>query len=420
LRQRLAAVPDRTAVLGEVTSKDGRPIDQVVVVVMRGPASATGEDVVEISCHGGLLAPRLVLRRLIEEGARPAEPGEFTRRAFLNHKIDLAQAEAVEEVVRASNEKALAAAVKQLEGGLSERITEIERVLMRELALIEANIDFADEEIEPVDGAELARALETAGRGLEGLLAAHEGGRCLREGLSVVIVGRPNVGKSSLFNRLLGRDRVIVSEIPGTTRDVVDGLVGIGGTVLRVHDTAGVMQPGDRLEEEAVRRTRLAISDADLAVVMVDAREPLTAEDLRILDEVAGTTCVVVANKIDLAGEEMAGALVEGGEAPRISARISALKGWGMSELTGVIAEAARSRMGDLDCEILVNERHALHLRGALEATRRGAASLAEGIPLEFVASDVRSALDSLGEITGRKASAAVLDEIFSRFCIGK
>jgi tRNA modification GTPase len=421
-KQRLASAPDRMAMLGEVTSKDGRPIDQVIVLVMRGPASATGEDVVEITCHGGLLAPRLVLRRLVEEGARPAGPGEFTRQAFLNGKIDLAQAEAVEEVVRASSEKALAAAVRQLEGGLSQRIGGIEDTLIRHLALLEANIDFVEEEIDPVDGVELVKVLEAAARDLEGLLRAHEGGRYLREGLAVVIVGRPNVGKSSLFNRLVGQDRVIVSEIPGTTRDVVDGLVGVDGVVLRIHDTAGVRQPTDGLEGEAVRRTRLAMAEADLAVVMVDARDPLTDEDRRILDEVAGTTSIVVANKVDLdvGGEAHESKPGKGGEVVKIAARISALKGWGISELTGMLAAAARSRIGDLDCEVLVNERHTSHLRVALEATRRGVASIAEGVPLEFVASDVRSALESLGEITGRKASGAVLDEIFSRFCIGK
>ena len=420
-RQSLAAAPDRTAALAELTAQDGRPIDQVVALAMRGPSSATGEDVVELTCHGGLLAPRLILRRLVEEGARPAEPGEFTKRAFLNRKIDLAQAEAVEEVVRASTEKALAVAVRQLGGGLSRRIGELEDALVCQLALIDANIDFVDEEIDPVDGRELGRALEAAARGAEELLGAHEGGRYLREGLRVVIVGRPNVGKSSIFNRLLGQDRVIVSEVAGTTRDVVDGLVGVGGVLLRVQDTAGVRQPKDGLEQEAVRRTRLAIAGADVAVVVVDAREPLNDEDMRVLEEVAGTTAVVVANKTDLATAEAGPSLmVRNGGPVKIAARTSALKGWGISELAGELAEAARSRIGDLNCEVLVNERHAFHLRGALEALRRAMDSQAKDLPLEFVASDVRCALDSLGEITGRKVSGAVLDEIFSRFCIGK
>ena len=297
----LRAAPDRTAALGDVTSKDGRALDQVVALVMRGPASATGEDVVEMTCHGGLVAPRLVLRRLVEEGARPAEPGEFTRRAFLNHKIDLAQAEAVEEVVQGKQRESPPSGGAAARGRPVARGSGSSRTRWSSnWRAIEANIDFVDDEVDPVDGPELAKALEAAAADVKGLLGAHDGGRYLREGLKMVIVGRPNVGKSSLFNRLLGRDRVIVSEIPGTTRDVVDGLVGVDGVVLRVHDTAGVKLPTDGLEEEAVRRTRLAIAEADLAVVMVDARDPLNEEDLGILEEVAGTTSIVVANKMDL------------------------------------------------------------------------------------------------------------------------
>ncbi len=403
---------DRSILFGEVVGGDGVAIDQVLVLVMKGPGSVTGEDVVEITCHGGMLVPRLVLRRVVEEGARPAEPGEFTKRAFLNGKMDLAQAEAVEEIVRASSEKALRVAMRQLKGDLSRELGTLEETLLGWLTLIEANIDFVEEEIDTVDKAALTNALGGVCRRLEDLLAAYEQGKYLKAGLNVVIVGKPNVGKSSLFNRLVGRDRVIVSEIPGTTRDVVDGLVGVDGVVLRLHDTAGVRRAADSIEVEAVRRTRAAISDADIALVVLDASACLSAEDHEILEEVLAKPKVVVANKIDLpvAPEWQHEACL----------KVSALKGWGLPDLFEALAAVAQEKVGDLEYEIVVNERHARCLRGALGAARRGIATLDERLSLEFIASDIRYVLDCLGEVTGRRVASKVLDEIFSRFCIGK
>ena len=260
---------DRTVILGEIVSSDGSPIDQVLVVVMRQPRSLTGEDVVEISCHGGSLAPRLVLRRLLEAGARAAEPGEFTKRAFLNGKIDLAQAEAVAEIVHASSDKALAVAVRQLKGDLSSRCSRIEERLLDSLAALEADIDFVDEAIEPVDRAALDSDLKGVDRELEELEASYEQGRYVKDGIDVTIVGKPNVGKSSLFNRLVGHDRVIVSEVPGTTRDVVDGLVKVNGMILNLHDTAGMRDRAGSIEAEALRRTKQAVDDTDRLIALL-------------------------------------------------------------------------------------------------------------------------------------------------------
>jgi tRNA modification GTPase len=399
-------------------------VDQVLVLVMRGPETATGEDVVEVTCHGGLLVSRLILRRLVEGGARPAGPGEFTKRAFLSGKLDLTQAEAVEEIVRASSEKGLRVAMRQLKGELSRELESLEQGLFGWLARIEAAIDFVEDEIETLDTSGLAQALDAASRRFGDLLAAHARGKYLKEGLDVVIVGKPNVGKSSLFNRLVGWDRVIVSETPGTTRDVVDGLVGVDGVVLRLHDTAGMSPAGDVIEVEAIRRTRQAVTEADIALVVLDASTGLSAEDCGILGELAAKPLVVVANKVDLPAALAPDKLwaevarVAGQVEPGI--QVSALTGTGVSELSERLGSVAREKVGDLGEEIVVNERHAAALREALVATRRAASAVAKGIPLEFLASDVRLALDCLGDVTGRRVTSKVLEEIFSRFCIGK
>lgn len=404
---------DRSVLFGEIVDRDGSPIDQVLLVIMRGPQSLTGEDVVELTCHGGVIAPKLVLRRLIEEGARPADPGEFTKRAFLNGKLDLAQAEAVSEIVHASSEKALNVALRQLKGELSKRLTGIEASLLDWLALVEANIDFVDEEVEGVDTWHLSRGLGEVRSELEGLLATHEQGKYIKDGLDVVIVGKPNVGKSSLFNRLVGGDRVIVSGIPGTTRDVVDGLASVNGLVLKVHDTAGVRDGTGPIEEEAVRRTRAAVEDADLALVVIDVSTPLSVEDYEILEEAGPKAHLVVVNKTDLPAEADLGGLKQ-------PVRISALRGWGLEELLESLREMAHMKIDELTYEIIVGERHAACIRDSLESLSRAIDSIRDDVPLEFIASDIRYTLDCLGGVTGRKVSTRVLDEIFSRFCIGK
>jgi tRNA modification GTPase len=405
---------DRSVLLGEVVRDDGSPIDQVLVVLMRAPRSLTGEDTVEINCHGGNIAPRLVLRRLIEAGARPAVPGEFTKRAFLNGKMDLAQAEAVSEIVHATSEKALKVAIRQLRGELSGTFAKLEQGLLDWLTVMEANIEFGDEEdIAPVDRTQLALDLEGIGAEFEGLLTAYEQGKYVKEGLDVVIVGRANVGKSSIFNRLIGQDRVIVSEVPGTTRDVVDGLVGVNGMMLRLHDTAGTGGPAGPVEAEAERRTGHEISQADIALVVLDTSEPLSGQDFGIITGMKGKPHLIVANKTDLPQK----ANLDGIAGP---IRVSALRDWGMADLLEGLRQAAHLKVGDLEYEIIVSERHAACVSKAYEAVLRARTSLRNGIPLEFTASDIRSALDHLSGVTGRNVGSAVLDEIFSRFCIGK
>jgi tRNA modification GTPase len=411
---RVSEAPDRSVTLGEIVGADGSPIDQVLVIVMRGPHSLTGEDVVEVCCHGGSVAPRLVLRRLVEAGAEPAVAGEFTKRAFLNGKMDLAQAEAVADIVRAGGEHALRSAVRQLRGDLSVRLRRIETALLESLASLEAGIDFPEEEeTAGIDPSGVLEGLGATHREMEALLAAHERGRHISQGLDVAIVGSPNVGKSSLFNRLVGEDRVIVGETPGTTRDVVDGSISLDGVMVHLHDTAGLGPGVGPVEEQAVDRTRRAMTRADLALVVIDASRPLTHEDRELLGSIASKPHLVVANKTDLGPASGVGD--NGG-----AVRISALKDWGIDEVRKMLKEYASGGVAALDSEIVVSERHAGCIRSALGHITRGLEAWQEGLSQEFTATDIRHALEAIGEVTGRKISRSVLDEIFSKFCIGK
>ncbi len=404
---------NRSVLFGEITASDGSLIDEVLLTVMRGPHSVTGEDVIEISCHGGMTAPRLVLRRLLEAGARLAEPGEFTRRAFVNGKIDLVQAEAVCDIVRAANETAHKLALRQLRGGLSEKLRQIESILFDGLVWLEAEIDFPEEELGECDRQNLIQNIDTACNELESLLATEEAGRYIRSGIEVAIVGRPNVGKSSLFNRLIGKDRVIVSPLPGTTRDTVDARLNLNGFCLSLHDTAGLGASNDLIEQEAVRRAQVSLRRCDVALVVIDVSEPLTLADWDILEQAAEKCHVVVVNKIDLPLKADLGRL-------RRPIRVSALKGYGVEDLLEELKRVAREQAGDLDLEIVVSERHATCIRQALDAIERAKGALVGGASPELVAADLRWALEYLGEVTGENVASQLLDEIFARFCIGK
>jgi tRNA modification GTPase len=412
-RERPSESNHKSVLIGEIADPHGNLIDQVMLLVMRSPNSYTGEDLVEITCHGGLAAPRLVLRRLIQEGARPAEPGEFTKRAFLNGKMDLAQAEAVSELVQAKSEKALRVAARQLKGDLSSRVRKAEAALLDQLALIEANIDFPEDEIDSVDRPGVGRELGQIGSGLESLLSSHTKGRFVRDGIDAAIVGKPNVGKSSLFNSLVGHDRVIVSEVPGTTRDVVDATVPVDGLLLNIHDTAGVLEARDSVEIASVERTRAALEESDIVLIVMDAGAPMDPADVDIYRQSSGKRRMIVFNKIDL--EDVDEHL---GEEPQV--RVSALRGWGIEDLLKELRRISEDIVGDLADDIVTNERHALCLGESLEAVERAEQAILDGSPLELIASDLRAALLSLGEITGSNASQNLLDEIFSRFCIGK
>ena len=381
---------------------------------MRAPRSFTREDVVEITCHGGLLPAKLVLDTLLENGARLAAPGEFTRRAFLNGRIDLAQAEAVADLIDSRTELALAAANEQLAGKLSQRINLLRDDLMKILAHLEAHIDFPDEDIAPDTREKLIGRLQAGLVFIDQLLRTANEGRILRRGIRAAIIGRPNVGKSSLLNQLLGHDRAIVSPIPGTTRDTIEETANVRGLPVIFIDTAGLREASDDIELEGIRRSRGALADAELILLMLDASEPLAADDETFLSEFAQKKRLLIRNKIDLP--------VRLQLPPGIEALdVCCLTGKGIEEVKDAIKEKVWA--GEIQAgmwQVMINARHQDALQRARAALERTVAAMRGGLGLELAALDLRIAANAVGEIVGKTTTDDLLDAIFSQFCIGK
>jgi tRNA modification GTPase len=416
----LAEAPSHTAHVGFLLDGAGERVDQVVVTLFRGPHSATGEDVVEVSCHGGAVVPQLVLRCLLDAGARPAAPGEFTQRAFLNGRLDLAQAEAVADLIHAQAGLAHRAALGHLQGRLSDLVGEVRGRLVETTALVELELDFAEEDVAFAGRADLARLLADTDRLLSDLLATGRLGALVRDGVRVVIGGRPNAGKSTLLNALVERDRAIVSETPGTTRDAIEAEREIDGLLFRFVDTAGLRDTADRIEAEGVRRTHQAIGTADALVYVYDATAGLDGGEEAFLERLAAAQPALpvlrVANKTDLMP---AGAATGGAYA--LSAREALGAPALLAPLRRALLEAVASGLADAEASALVvNERHRQHLEKARAAVRRAQAALANGTGGDTLALDLRAALHELGAVTGAVTTEDVLDAIFSRFCIGK
>jgi tRNA modification GTPase len=388
-------------------------VDEVLLTVMRAPRTYTREDVVEINCHGGMVPMRRVLGLALRYGARLAEPGEFTKRAFLNGRIDLLQAEAALDIIRARTEESERLALEQLGGALSARINGLRERLLGACAHLEACIDFPEEEIEPASSEEIKGDIAGMVDEIASLAGSYEEGRFYREGLRAAIAGRPNVGKSSLLNALLQRDRAIVTEMPGTTRDVIEEHININGLPLRVMDTAGIRQAHDMAEEEGVRRTLRAIEDADLLMGVVDGSVPLRDGDMELFERMKGRHSIVVVNKADLpqAGLELPGGIP--------AFRVSAKTGEGLAALKEGIFSSCMKTGGRAEGVIVTNLRHKIALDSSGRALRAALAAI-ETEPLEIAAMELREALDSLGEIVGAVTTEDILQKIFSDFCIGK
>jgi len=383
-------------------------VDEVLATFFRGPASYTGEDVVEISCHGGVLVTRRLLDLLLSAGARMANPGEFTQRAFLNGKLDLTQAEAVMDLIRAQTELALRAANEQLAGHLGREVSDIRELLLTVLAHVEAYIDFPDEEIDPDTGTALRERISTLERRLDKLLATADQGRVLRHGLRTVIYGAPNVGKSSLLNLLLGYERAIVTEIPGTTRDTIEEVINIRGIPVRLIDTAGARESSDLVETEGIRRTYQEVENADFVIHLVDASQPRSEPEF--LGKRKGT---LLLNKIDL-GLHSDWLEISG-------IRFSCKERIGLEDLNQAIWEHVMGGMGKLvDVRVAINARHQAALHGARVLLEIAQRSLEEGKSPEFVSIELRGALDAVGEVVGKMDTEDLLGKIFSEFCIGK
>jgi len=403
--------------LGEIFSAKNQLIDQVVLSVHRTPASYTGEDLVEISCHGGTLVSAKILDACLGAGARAARPGEFTERAFLNGKMDLTQAEAVIDLIRARTDLALRSATEQLEGRLGDQIRKIRDELIALLAQINASIDFPEEDIEPDEDEALFARLDSVRDQISALLATADQGRVLREGVRVVIFGATNAGKSSLLNRLLGYDRVIVSDTHGTTRDTIEEAVNLEGVPIRLLDTAGLRASESELERAGIERTEKSLQFADLRLHIADRNAPQPAHfNSRKPSEPNGTASdpneIVILNKSDLPEDKDWTAF------PAL--RISCVTGDGMPQLKQEILARIRQQNLRPESAIAINTRHRDCLRRALESCDRSRTALGDGLSGEYVAVDLDQALRAVGEVLGVVDVEQILDSVFSQFCIGK
>ena len=418
-RQSLEDVPGYSLLHGRIVHPDsGKTLDEVLLALMRGPRSYTCEDVVEIHCHGGRLVLRDVLGVVLEQGARLATPGEFTKRAFLNGRLDLAQAESVIDIIRAKTDAGLQLAVQQLQGKLSSQVAHLRDELQQLLAVIEASIDFADEDIELIGYDRIQNGLQTTLDELAQLLAGAQEGKIVRDGLSVAIVGKPNVGKSSLMNVFLQEERAIVTPIPGTTRDSIEDYINLEGVPIRLIDTAGIRNTDDHLELLGVERSRQILQQADLILCLFDASAPWTAEDEEFVELTRDKDTVLVFNKIDLSAQlsEQDLRVRFPGAIPLF--RISINEQLGLDELKHALAEKVMSL--PLESVTVTNVRHKQALQQTVHSLNHAQESTRNDMSQEFIALDIRDALHHLGEISGETTADDILDRIFSTFCIGK
>ena len=425
-RKALADYPVRFLVYGDLLDSGGQPIDRCLCTYSRGPASYTGEDTAEFQCHGSPMVLSLGLQALFAQGARQAGPGEFTRRAFLNGRLDLTQAEAVGDLLEANSREGARHAAGRLAGALSQRIGEIYSALVDVMAHFHAVLDYPDEDIDPFTREELARALDAQEGALRKLVASGARGFRLAQGLACPILGRPNAGKSSLLNALAGYDRAIVTDIPGTTRDTVEVSIQVDGLPVRLIDTAGIREGGDPVEQLGVERSWAALASANLILLVWDSSTPFTREDRRLLLEcLSGADTILVENKCDLSAQslpdlELPEELAEHLHRVPISARTGA----GLDQLEAVMARLARDffpqAQGDAYGQLLTNERQTQAASRALQAVQRAQEALAAGVTPDALLTDVEEALEALGELTGQSVREDVTDRIFSRFCVGK
>ena len=395
-------------------------IDEVLVMLMLYPRTYTREDVVEINCHGGMLVTNKVLETVLNNGARSAEPGEFTKRAFLNGRIDLSQAEAVMDIIDSKTELSRKAAVSQLEGGLKNKVHELREEILDMTAAIEAAIDYPEHDVEEETYSVMAERVNRLKAEINKLLATADMGRIIREGVEAVILGKPNVGKSSLLNLLLMEERAIVTDIPGTTRDTVEEYMNLGGIPVKIVDTAGIRETGDTVEKIGVEKSRTRAENADIIFLVLDASIGITDDDKEILEFIKGKNAIILVNKTDIAVNIDTELLCRYTDRENIIF-VSVKENEGMDRLTERFKEMFLS--GDVEAKesvMINNVRHKNMLAKAIEALDRASVTIETRMPEDFISMDLQDALTALGEITGDSVDDEIIDRIFTRFCLGK
>lgn len=409
-------------IYGYVYDPDGeRVVDEILLGVMRAPHTYTREDVVEFNCHGGIVPLRKTLELVLKYGARLAEPGEFTKRAFLNGRLDLAQAESIIDIIRAKTDAGLNVALGQLRGRLSAAVGELQDELLDVLANVEVSIDFPEDDVGEASREELRQRIEVVVNKLKKLLEEADVGKVYREGIHTVIVGKPNVGKSSLLNALLRDRRAIVTEIPGTTRDVIEEVLNMRGIPIRLVDTAGLRETDDVVERIGVERSRQLIKQADLILFVLDVCDGIESEDREIIDLVKNMRGIVILNKIDLCESRNLKSQVNELLPQWPVVEISALKEEGLSRLEDAIEEVVLGGgIAASDSVLVSNVRHKEALSRAKQHLSDAINGMDEGIPADLLAVDIRGAWEALGEITGKTVSEDLVDKIFADFCVGK
>jgi len=417
----LRDAPSHTVHYGWVVDRDNDIVlDEVLVTVMKGPRSFTAEDVVEVSTHGGIVAVKSVLELLLRSGARLAEPGEFTKRAFLNGRIDLAQAEAVIDLIRSKSDRAFQVARKQAEGALSKRIVPLRQQLIELLAHVEVNIDYPEHDVEEVTAGLIRDKCGSVLSQVKELLKRADEGKILREGITTAIVGRPNAGKSSLLNALARENRAIVTDIPGTTRDIVEETVTLSGIPLRLLDTAGIRETSDTVERIGVERSHGALNEADLILLVLNHHEPLHEDERKLLFQLKDRSTIIVVNKMDLSGQ-LDMDEVERDYNPERIVSLSAKEGTGIDRLEQAVARLFFSGMVETgDLTYVSNARHISLLHQAKQSLEDAIAASGEGVPIDLIQIDIAASWETLGGILGDAAGDSLLDQIFSQFCLGK
>ena len=403
-----------------VHPKTGKTLDEVIVVLMKGPHSYTAEDVVEIQCHGGFVSVREILKVLLSEGVRQAEEGEFTKRAFLNGRIDLTQAEAIIDIIDAKTEQSLEVAVNQLDGTLSKYIRALRDELIAMIAHLEVTIDYPEEDIEDVSAQEVRTGLAPILEKMDNLLATAQRGKLLRDGVMVSIIGRPNAGKSSLMNALLREDRAIVTNIPGTTRDSIEEFLTIQGIPVRLIDTAGIRETEDIVESMGVEKARQYLDKADVVVLVIDGSKPLEPEEQELLQLITNRPSIIFLNKADQAQYVSKEEIAALGTFTEI-VTISAAQGEGMDEMARVITSLVQGGSVQASHEaMLSNVRHITLMEQAKVSLDQSILAIDSGMPIDLIVTDIRAAWELLGDITGESLRESMVDELFKRFCLGK